>query len=48
MEMKKKEQPWLEPFQAFDKKEKSDSVNVEARYSIEDDPEVNIVKIEKL
>lgn len=48
MEMKKKEQPWLEPFQAFDKKEKSDSVNVEARYNIEDDPEVNIVKIEKL
>jgi hypothetical protein len=48
MELKKKDQPWLEPFQAFDKKEKSDSVNVEARYSIEDDPEVNIVKIEKL
>jgi hypothetical protein len=48
MELKKKEQPWLEPFQAFDKKEKSDSVNVEARYNIEDDPEVKIVKIEKL
>jgi len=48
MELKKIEQPWLEPFQAFDKKEKSDSVNVEARYNIEDDPEVKIVKIEKL
>lgn len=48
MELKKIEQPWLEPFQAFNKKEKSDSVNVEARYNIEDDPEVNIVKIEKL
>jgi len=48
MELKKRDQPWLEPFQAFDKKEKSDSVNVEARYNIEDDPEVKIVKIEKL
>ena len=48
MEMKKKDQPWLEPFQAFDKKEKSDSVDIHARYDIETDPDVNIVKIEKL
>lgn len=45
MEMKKQQQPWLEPIQTFDFKE--DDIK-EPEYRMEDDPDVQIVKIQKL
>ena len=44
MEMKKQQQPWLEPIQTFDLQEEV----AEPEYRMEDDPDVQIVKIQKL
>ena len=47
MEMKKQEQPWLEPIQTFDINEPIKEDDIE-EYDISKDPDVTMVKIEKL
>lgn len=54
MEMKKKDQPWLEPIQAFNMEEPKTSQKFDIHdddkeeYDISKDPDVTMVKIEKL